>query len=346
MPQKVLVTGGCGYIGSHIVYKLSERGYEVIVLDNLSTGFRDSLLGNELLVEMDLADRASLDQLFSSIKFDAVIHLAASIVVPESVADPIGYYENNTKNTINLLKTCNKYGVNRFIFSSTAAVYGQGLNHNCHEDSPLNPINPYARSKLMSEWILQDLSAASDLKFVIMRYFNVAGADSKGRLGQRSQSSTHLIKVICETLLGKRSRIVVFGNDYDTPDGTCIRDYIHVEDLALAHLDAFEHLMENGDSDIFNCGYGTGYSVKDVIGTTERVFGRKLPVEMGSRRSGDASFVVANPEKIKKKLGWVPYHNKLEEIILSSYDWEKRLNEILGQPLLSYDAPCLFHEIS
>ncbi len=321
--DRIMVTGGAGYIGSHVVRQLGEAGHEVIVLDNLSTGFRDAVLHGQL-IEGDSGDLPHVEMLLKEHRIDAVMHFAAHIVVPESVSDPLKYYRNNTGNTRNLLEACTRAGVRRVIFSSTAAVYGVPANMECAENSPLEPINPYGRSKLMSEWMLQDLAAASELRYGILRYFNVAGADPGGRIGQSTPLATHLIKVACEAATGRRDHIDVFGTDYATPDGTCIRDYIHVDDLARAHLLALERLRNGGDSFIANCGYGHGYSVREVLDMVQRVSGTTLNIRAAPRRAGDPPALIAKAERIRALLGWKPQHNDLEFIVATALAWERQ----------------------
>lgn len=322
--KQVLVTGGCGYIGSHITRQLSEAGFEVTVLDNLSTGFRDSLLNQEKLCVADLASADKLESLFSENSFDAVFHMAASIVVPESVEKPLEYYANNTAGTLELLKACHRHGVKRFIFSSTAAVYGESAATVCNENSPTEPSNPYGRSKLMDEWILRDLAKASPLKYVVLRYFNVAGADPQARMGQRFKGATHLIKVACEAAMGKRAEVVVYGTDYDTPDGTGIRDYIHVEDLASAHLKALRYLEEGGESLTLNCGYGRGYSVREVLSEVEKQGGH-FTIKTGPRRAGDVPSLVADASAIRGRLNWEPRYASLSAIVNHALAFERKL---------------------
>ncbi len=325
--MKILISGGAGYIGSHLVKQLGEESlHEIFVLDNLSTGFRDLILYGEF-IKADLNDFDLIDRIFEKYRFDAVIHFAASLIVSESVENPLKYYLNNTANTANLIKTCLKYNVNRFIFSSTAAVYGEkGVDESIVKESDsLNPLNPYGRSKLMSETILKDASKAkSDFKYVILRYFNVAGASIDGKIGQKTKNATVLIKVCAEAAAGKRDKIQIFGNDYPTKDGTCIRDYIHVEDLCYAHTKALNYLNEGGESDVFNCGYQKGYSVLEVVETMKKVSKRDFKVEITKRREGDPSQIIANSNKIRNVLGWNPRYNNLELICKSAFEWEMK----------------------
>ena len=322
--KPILVTGGAGYIGSHVVRQLGAVGYPVIVLDNLSTGFRESVLHGEL-VEGNSGDRELAGRLVREHGIEAVLHFAAHIVVPESVAEPLKYYGNNTCNTRNLLQACHESGVKRFIFSSTAAVYGIPAGAAASEDSPLAPINPYGLSKLMSEWMLRDLAAASDLHYVALRYFNVAGADPEGRIGQSTPKATHLIKAACEHAVGKRDHVAVFGTDYPTADGTGVRDYIHVDDLAAAHILALQYLEKGGDSQILNCGYGHGYSVREVLDTVQKVSGVKLNIREEPRRAGDPPSLIAKADRIRKVLGWQPQHDDLDFIVKTALAWEKKL---------------------
>ncbi|NJM19364.1 MAG: UDP-glucose 4-epimerase GalE [Richelia sp. RM1_1_1] len=323
MNQKVLVTGGAGYIGSHVVRHLGEAGYDVIVYDNCSTGCADSILYGELVIG-DLADTELLSQVLSQHKFSAVLHFAASLIVPESIARPLDYYSNNTRNTLNLLQCCSLTGINKIIFSSTAAVYGEPEKIPVTESTPTQPINPYGRSKLMSEWLIQDYAAASDLKYVILRYFNVAGADPSGRLGQISPNATHLIKVACDAALNRRSELLIFGTDFPTPDGTAIRDYIHVEDLASAHLGALRYLEKGHQSEVFNCGYGQGYSVREVVERVKAISETNFPVIETKRRLGDPACVMAESDKICRMLNWQPNYNNLDTIIGTSLAWEMK----------------------
>ncbi|MEO8010777.1 MAG: UDP-glucose 4-epimerase GalE [Dokdonella sp.] len=319
--KPILVTGGAGYIGSHVVLQLVERGERVVVLDNLSSGFRDALLGVELIVG-DVGDRGVVDALLRDYAIDTVLHFAAHTVVPESVRDPLKYYANNTCATRSLLAACNAAGVREFVFSSTAAVYGITASGEASEETETRPINPYGMSKLMSECMLRDLSSASALRHVILRYFNVAGCDPAGRIGQMTRNATLLIKVACEHAAGKRDQLSVFGTDYDTPDGTCIRDYIHVTDLASAHLSALEHLRASGQSETLNCGYGHGYSVREVLDTVARISGRTLNVVEQPRRAGDTPKLIARSDKLESLFGWRPAHDDLDEIVRTALAWE------------------------
>ena len=322
--MKILITGGAGYIGSHMVRTLGEKGNDVVVYDNLSTGHRDSVLYGRLVVG-DTSDAAALDALFRAEAFDAVAHFAASIVVQESVADPIKYYRNNFANTLNLLGVCVAHGIDKFIFSSTAAVYGIPSEDPVREEAPMSPINPYGSSKAMVERALKDISRISRLRYVSLRYFNVAGADPLGRIGQRYKDPTHLITLSLKTALGARDHLDIFGTDYDTPDGTCIRDYIHVDDLIDAHSLALDHLASGGGSKIYNCGYGCGYSVKEVVREVKKVAGVDFRVVETGRREGDPPSLVADSSLIKRELGWSPAHNDLEFIIRTAWEWEKKL---------------------
>lgn len=324
--KRVLVTGGAGYIGSHVVRQLVECGEHVIVLDNLSTGFREALLGVELVVG-DVGDRALVDALLREYSIETVMHFAAHTVVPESVRDPLKYYGNNTCATRSLLAACAHGGVRHLVFSSTAAVYGMPASGQADEDTATQPINPYGMSKLMSEHMLRDLSAATSLRHVILRYFNVAGCDPQTRIGQSTPNATLLIKVACEHAVGKRPYVSVFGTDYATPDGTCIRDYIHVDDLAAAHLSALEHLRRDGESMTLNCGYGHGYSVREVLDAVQRISGRQLTIIEEPRRAGDTPELIARSERLKAELGWQPRHDDLDFIVRTAYAWERKLAE-------------------
>ena len=326
--MSILVTGGAGYIGSHMVHGLCDLGRDVVVIDNLSTGFEFLVPEGVPLIVGDVGDEGLVRSIISEHNVEAVVHFAGSIIVPESVENPLLYYENNTVKSRALIASCVAMGVNNFIFSSTAAVYGIPEKSPVDENAQLAPISPYGASKLMTEWMLRDVSAAHDFRYVALRYFNVAGADAQERVGQASANATHLIKVASETALGGRHGMQVFGRDYDTADGTCIRDYIHVSDLILAHIDALEHLQQGGKSGVFNCGYGRGYSVMDVISAVERAVGRKLPVADAPRRAGDPPELVANADKIRKTLGWSPSHDSLDEIVKSALAWERKLAKL------------------
>jgi UDP-glucose 4-epimerase len=321
----VLVTGGAGYIGSHMVLALIDAGEDVVVLDDLSTGFKRAVHPKAKLVIGDVADEKLVASLIKENGINAVIHFAARIVVPDSVADPLGYYLANTVKTRALLAAVVNAGVKHFVFSSTAAVYGMPEENPVGEDARLAPMSPYGRSKLISEWMLEDTAAAHGLRYVALRYFNVAGADPEGRTGQSTAGATHLIKVACETALGKRNRMSVFGTDYPTDDGTCVRDYIHVSDLVAAHLDALKHLRAGGDNLVLNCGYGRGYSVLEVIDTVKQISGKDFPVEMSPRRPGDPAAIVARADKIRATLGWQPRLNDLSKIVSHALAWENTL---------------------
>ena len=320
----ILVTGGAGYIGSHVARQLGERGEEIVTLDNLSTGFRSAVLHGDLVVG-DTGDAQLVSRLLREHGVDTVMHFAAHIVVPESVENPLKYYRNNTANTRNLLECCVNAGVKHFIFSSTAAVYGIPAGGVAAEDTPTAPINPYGWSKLMSEQMLRDVSAASPLRHVALRYFNVAGADPGGRIGQSTPEATHLLKVACEHVVGKREDVSIFGTDFDTRDGTGVRDYIHVEDLAAAHLNAVDYLRAGGGSTTLNCGYGRGFSVREVLDAVTRVAGRPLNVIEGPRRAGDPPELIARAGRIRSTLGWEPEHADLEGIVRTALAWERRL---------------------
>ena len=320
--MKILVTGGAGYIGSHVVKQLGEKGFDILVVDNLSTGHKEAVLYGRLQV-LDLSDKQRLRDVIKDFKPDAVIHFAASIEVAESVKKPLKYYQNNTANTLNLLEILHEEGINRFIFSSTAAVYGEPDNIPVRETDPLKPINPYGRSKAFVEKILKDLSEADNsFRYVSLRYFNVAGADPEGKIGQSYRNPTHLITRALKVAKGEFEKLQIYGTDYPTPDGTAVRDYIHVCDLAYAHILALDYLMEDGESDVFNCGYGHGYSVKQVVETAKKVTGIDFPVEETGRREGDPAVLVADSSKIKQKLGWKPKFDDLEYIIKTAWNWE------------------------
>lgn len=322
--EGVLVTGGAGYIGSHVVRQLAEAGEKVIVLDNLSSGFPEAVLGGELVVG-NCGDSVLVRQLLQDHRVDTVMHFAAHSVVPESVSDPLKYYRNNTGNSRALLEACVDCGVKDFVFSSTAAVYGMPESGVATEETPTAAINPYGASKLMTEWMLRDVASAFDFRFAALRYFNVAGADPLCRIGQSTAEATHLIKVACQAALGMRDRLHVFGTDYPTPDGTGVRDYIHVEDLAAAHLKALEYLRDGGTSTVLNCGYGHGFSVLDVIRAVERVAGHTLPIETGPRRAGDPPALIADADKIRRLLGWEPAYDNLDFIVRTALAWEEGL---------------------
>jgi len=321
----VLVTGGAGYIGSHMVLRLCDAGETVVVLDNLVTGFDWAIDPRASFVEGNAGDMALVAELISKHGIDAIIHFAGSIVVPESVADPLKYYANNTATSRNLIEAAVKAGVKHMVFSSTAAVYGMTGLEPVAEDTPLTPMSPYGRSKLMTEWMLQDTAAAHPFSFGALRYFNVAGADPKKRSGQSTPAATHLIKVTAQTALGQRDHVGVFGTDFPTPDGTGVRDYIHVSDLVEAHALLLDYLRGGGASTVCNCGYGTGYSVRQVIDMVRKVSGVDFEVREEARRPGDPASVVARADKVRELLGWQPAHADLEEIVTAAYDWERYL---------------------
>ena len=322
----ILVTGGAGYIGSHTVLQLRERGERVVVLDDLSTGFREAVLDTPLVVG-NVGDTALVARLLAEHEVDTVMHFAAHTIVPESVADPLKYYRNNTCATRSLLESCALGGVRQFVFSSTAAVYGIPEGAYADEATPTAPINPYGTSKLMSEWMLRDLSAASALRHVSLRYFNVAGSDPRGRIGQSTRKATLLVKVACEAAVGKRPHVSVYGTDYATAEGTGVRDYIHVEDLARAHLDALAYLRAGGPSETLNCGYGHGFSVREVLASVARVSGRALDVREEPRRAGDPPQLIARADRIRARLGWRPALDDLDTIVRTTLAWERRLAE-------------------
>ena len=326
--MSVLVTGGAGYIGSHMVLELLDAGEKVFVVDNLTTGFRWAVDPRATLVIGDVADDDLVRTVIRKHNVGAIIHFAGSIVVPESVADPLGYYHNNTAKSRSLMATAVATGVKHFIFSSTAAVYGNPKENPVSEMAVPAPMSPYGSSKLMTEVMLADTARAHDFRFVALRYFNVAGADPKGRSGQSTPRATHLIKVACETALAKRSNMEVFGNDYPTHDGTCVRDYIHVKDLARAHMSALEHLRKGGASDIFNCGYSKGYSVHEVIAAVKKASGVDFKVILSPRRPGDPAAIVAASGKIRDQLGWKPEHDDLGKIVSQALAWEKRVDQL------------------
>jgi UDP-glucose 4-epimerase len=319
----VLVTGGAGYIGSHVVAALGERGERVLVLDNLSTGHAEAVLNGQLIVG-DVADTRLLEALFSRYDIETVMHFAARIVVPESVQLPLEYYDNNTARTRTLLAACLRARVRHFVFSSTAAVYGESGTGVAGEDTPVDPINPYGRSKLMSEWMLADACKVAPMRSVALRYFNVAGCDSRGRIGQDTPDATHLIKVACQHAVGMRECLEIFGTDYPTPDGTCVRDYIHVEDLAAAHLAALEYLRDDGATVTLNCGYGHGYSVREVIAALQKLVDSPLTVRESPRRTGDMPSLIADSQRLRRQLNWQPRRDDLALILASALGWERQ----------------------
>jgi UDP-glucose 4-epimerase len=320
----ILVTGGAGYIGSHVVRQLGEAAEKVIVLDNLGRGFRQAVTAGELIVG-DVGDSALVSRLVAEHRIETVMHFAAHTIVPESVAEPLKYYGNNTCSTRALLQVCLEHQVKHFVFSSTAAVYGMPDQGYADEESPTRPINAYGTSKLMSEWMLRDVAAVSGLRYVALRYFNVAGSDPGGRIGQATQGATLLTKVACEAMVGKRPHVSVFGSDYPTPDGTGMRDYLHVEDLAAAHLNALDYLRGNGKSVTLNVGYGHGYSVREVLHMVETVGGKPLLIREEARRAGDPAYLVARADRIRAELGWRPQYDDLAAIVTHSLAWERKL---------------------
>ncbi len=321
----VLVTGGAGYIGGHMVLALLDQGETVVVLDNLSTGFRWAVPEAATFVEGDMGDGDLVGRVIAEHGIDAIAHFAARIVVPESVADPLGYYLNNTVKSRALLEAAVRGGVGQFIFSSTAAVYGEVGNEPVSEDTPQNPVSPYGRSKLMTEWMLRDAAVAHPLRYVVLRYFNVAGADPAGRIGQSTPAATHLIKVAAQAALGQRPHLDVYGTDYPTPDGSCLRDYIQVSDLADAHLAALRHLRAGGEILTANCGYGRGYSVLEIVDVVKRVSGVDFTVHLSPRRAGDPPAIVAKADRVRAELGWVPRFEDVEEIVRQALAWERHL---------------------
>jgi UDP-glucose 4-epimerase len=322
--KKLLVTGGAGYIGSHVVRQLGAGGEDVITLDNLCTGFREAVTAGELIVG-ETGDAALLDRIFAENEIDTVMHFAAHTIVPESVADPLKYYRNNTCSSRTLLEAAHRHGVRHVVFSSTAAVYGIPPGGKAAEDSPTVPINPYGTSKLMTEWMLRDLALAGGPSYVALRYFNVAGCEPTGTIGQSTPKATLLVKVACEAATGNRPGVSIFGTDYPTPDGTGLRDYIHVEDLAAAHLDALTYLRNGGESTTLNCGYGHGYSVREVLEAVEKVNGAPLNVSEEERRAGDPPELVAVAEKVRSVLGWQPQYDDLDTIVRTSLEWERKI---------------------
>ena len=330
MSKKILVTGGAGYIGSHTGNQLIENGHSVVVLDNLITGFEQALPEQATFVKGDVGDSKLVSQVIKDYQIEDIIHFAAHLLVPESVEQPMKYYRNNIVASQSLINTALETNIRNFIFSSTCAIYGMVTTYPVDELTPLQPISPYGRTKCVTEWTLSDIKTAiksgylnSDFNFVALRYFNVAGARPDGKLGQMTENAIHLIKVCCETALGIRDQVTVFGTDYDTPDGSCIRDYIHVDDLAMAHLDALNYLRNGGESDAFNCGYGHGYSVKEIIDVMKKVSGVDFKVVEGPRRDGDTVAIAADNRKIKAALNWNPIHDDIELICRTALDWEK-----------------------
>lgn len=328
--ETIVVTGGAGYIGSHAVLALQKSGWPVIVVDNLVTGVAALLPSGVPLVVADCGDAARMREIFAEHDVAAVMHFAASTVVPESVADPMKYYLNNTANTARLIDACVASGIGAFIYSSTAAVYGEPDVSAVSEDVPARPISPYGKGKLMGETMLADTARAHPLRFMALRYFNVAGADPQGRSGQSTPQATHLIKVACEVAAGKRPYLEIFGDNYDTPDGTCIRDYIHVSDLVDAHIAALEHLLAGGDSEIVNCGYGHGHSVREVVDAVCRETGIDIEARPAARRPGDMARLVCTSERIRELLGWQPRHDEIGAMVRTAYAWECRLRDDAG----------------
>jgi UDP-glucose 4-epimerase len=322
----ILVTGGAGYIGSHVVRQLGETHEKVIVLDNLGKGFRQAVTAGELVVG-DVGDQALVSRLMAEHQVDTVMHFAAHTIVPESVAQPLKYYGNNTCSTRALLQACLDNKVKNFVFSSTAAVYGMPDQGYADEESPTRPINAYGTSKLMSEWMLRDVAAVNPLRYVALRYFNVAGSHPGGKIGQATPGATLLTKVACEAMVGKRPHVSVFGSDYPTPDGTGMRDYLHVEDLAAAHLNALDYLRNDGKSVTLNVGYGHGYSVREVLRMVESVGGKPLVIREEPRRAGDPAYLVARADRIRAELGWQPRYDDLNAIVSHSLAWERKLQQ-------------------
>jgi UDP-glucose 4-epimerase len=325
--MNVLVTGGAGYIGGHMVLALLDAGHQPIVFDNLSTGFRWSVPEGVPLVVGDIGDFELVLRTLQTYQIDAIAHFAAKLVVPESVSDPLGYYLNNTVKSRSLMAAAVAADIKKFVFSSTAAVYGNASDKPLGEDAPLAPLSPYGSSKQLTEVMLRDVAVAHDMRYVILRYFNVAGSDPAMRHGQSTANATHLIKVAIQTALGMRSHMEVFGSDYPTPDGTCIRDYIHVTDLIAAHMLALNHLDQGGESLVVNCGYGHGYSVSEVIDTVRKVSGKPVEARFAPRRAGDPVTIVANSDRIRSRLGWQPRHDDLASIVDHSLRWESMLRE-------------------
>ena len=335
MPHKissVLITGGAGYIGSHTARKLIDAGYTLTVVDTLSTGHRWAIPKEANFYQLNAGNQEAMIEILRANNIEAVIHFAGDVVALESIKKPLKYYENNVVGSMNLISACRKSSIGLFVFSSSAAVYGSGAEMPVSETTATIPINPYGRTKLITEWNLRDVAASSQnshtpFQYVALRYFNVAGASFDGTLGPATPNSTHLIKVACETAAGKHKSMSIFGTDYATPDGTCIRDYVHVEDIATAHLDALGYLANGGHSEQLNCGYGQGYSVQQVVDTIKSVADVDFPVVASPRREGDSPQVVADNRRIVKLLGWVPRHNNLDDICRTAWEWEKRYNE-------------------
>jgi UDP-glucose 4-epimerase len=326
--MSILISGGAGYIGSHMVLAALARGDEVVVLDNLSSGNRSLVAEGAHFHQGDVGDQKLLRRLFEQYTVTAVIHFAGSLIVPESVSKPLAYYANNTVASRNLIEACVQGGVKQFIFSSTAAVYGIPKHNPVTETTETMPINPYGRSKLMTEWMLEDAARAHDLRYVALRYFNVAGGDPAGRTGQSTPNATHLIKRACQAALGRLPVLDIFGTDFPTRDGTGVRDYIHVSDLVGAHALALDHLEQGGTSAVLNCGYGHGFSVREVIETVSKVTGQKIATREAPRRAGDPAELVADSSRLQSQLRWSPAHDDLEEIVSTAYAWERRLNSV------------------
>ena len=326
----LLVTGGAGYVGSHAVLAFREAGYPVVVLDDLSTGVRSAVPSDAVFIEGDAGDAGTVEAVIAEHGIGAVVHFAGSVVVPESVANPLAYYRNNSVASTNLVRACVERGVRRFVFSSSAAVYGIPAAVPVAENAPTGPINPYGSSKLVTEWMLRDAAAAHDLRYAALRYFNVAGADPRGRTGQSTRNATHLVKVACEAAAGARDGITIFGTDYDTPDGTCVRDYIHVSDLAAVHVAALRDLEAGGASRVLNCGYGHGFSVREVLEAVASEAGAPLAVRDGPRRPGDPPALVSDVSRLRRTLGWEPRHDDLGFIVRTALAWERRL--AAGEP--------------
>lgn len=323
----IVVTGGAGYIGSHVQFTLRDAGWPVVVVDNLSTGVAESVPKDVELVVADCGDAARMRTLFTEREVGAVMHFAASVRVSESVADPMKYYLNNAANTADLIDCCIKSGVETFIYSSTAAVYGEPDVAFVTEKHSPRPVSPYGKSKLMGERMLEDAANAHPFRYAVLRYFNAAGADPAGRIGQTTPNATHLVKVACETAVGKRPFMEVFGTDYDTPDGTCVRDYVHVSDLAYAHIAALEYLLSGADSIVVNCGYGCGHSVLDVLAAARRVSGAAIDARVAAKRQGDVARLVCDSRRIRERFGWIPKHDDLATIVRTAHDWEGRLHD-------------------